>query len=201
MICGLDFHPGNCHESQSFAHLIAQVPKSIELSVQLFSNPNEKNDKLKEQLGYKQIAALFSAVSPQERVALMSEIVKDSKIAIDNLHNVKGHLSKIVELERDQPSFDDGLFITNLHKQIGRLSTAEMNGESFRICAILFREIIEPSVAVERREACVSLLDNWLEIQFFMYEMGELETEDPTIMAGIKTRVHGCCFVHLQQVC
>ena len=153
-------------------------------------------------LGYKQIASLFSAVTPQERLLLMTNIVKDSKIAIDNLHNVKGHLSKIIELEREHPQFDDGLFISNLSEYLGRLSTAktDMNGESHRKLAILYDKIILPCVAPARRETFRALYENWLEIQFFMYDFGELAVSDDETIGKIKTRMHVCTFIHLQQV-
>lgn len=204
VLCGLDFDLENCHQFFSYAHIISQIPKSISHSVQLFTNPCEPNDKLKDMLGYKQIAGLFSAVSPEERIQLMSNILKDSVLAIDNLHNVKGHLSKIIDLERDHPGFDDGLFLANLNEHLGRLSTAgtDMNGESHRKLAILFKKIILPCVAVERRASFYSLYHNWLEIQFFMYDFGGLAIgeSDSTILDGVKIRLHLCTFIHLQQV-
>ncbi len=204
VICGLDFDGDNCHQFFSYSHLISQIPKSLSLSAQLFSQSCDPNNKLKEMLGYKQIAALFSAISPQERKQLLSETMKDSKIAIDNLHNIKGHLSKIIELERQHPEFNDGLFLINLNDYLGRLSTAgtDMNGESHRKMAILFDKIILPCVAPDRREAFSSLYHNWLEIQFLMYDFGELATIDcdPSVINGVKLRMHLCTFVHLQQV-
>lgn len=155
-------------------------------------------------LGYKEISSLFSAISPEERIQLMSGVIKDSKLAIDNLHNVKGHLSKIVELERQHPQFDDALFLANLNEHLGRLSTAgtDMNGESFRKLAILFEAILLQCVARDRREAFSSLYHNWSEIQFLMYDFGELSASncDPTVINGVKLRMHICTFVHLQQV-
>lgn len=201
-LCGLDFAPDNIHQCFSYTNIISQIPKSISLSVKLFSTPTESNDKMKEILGYKQIAALFSSVTPQERLILMKEVVKDSKVAIDNLHNIKGHLSKIVEMERDHPQFNDGLFITNLNEFLGRSSTAktDMNGESHRKLAILFKEVLLPCVAPDRREAYRALYDNWLEIQFLMYDLGELALTDPVAIGKVKDRMHACTFVHLQQV-
>lgn len=204
-ICGLDFDSENCHQFFSYAHIISQIPKSISLSAHLFSQPaDEPNDKLKEMLGYKQIAGLLSKCTPQERIELLSGTVKDSKVAIDNLHNVKGHLSKIIELERQHPQFNDSLFLLNLNEHLGRLSTAgtDMNGEAHRKMAILFEVIMLPCVAAERREAFSSLYHNWLEIQYLMYDFGELATKDcdPDVINGVKLRMHLCTFLHLQQV-
>ncbi|HYN44579.1 MAG TPA: hypothetical protein VER35_01135 [Candidatus Limnocylindrales bacterium] len=172
--------------------------------MKLFSDENEPNERLKKMLGYKEISSLFSAISPEERIQLMSGVIKDSKLAIDNLHNVKGHLSKIVELERQHPQFDDALFLANLNEHLGRLSTAgtDMNGESFRKLAILFEAILLQCVARDRREAFSSLYHNWSEIQFLMYDFGELSASncDPTVINGVKLRMHICTFVHLQQV-
>ncbi len=47
-LCGLDFSPENSHECLSYANIIAQIPKSIALSAQLFSTSNESKDKEKE---------------------------------------------------------------------------------------------------------------------------------------------------------
>lgn len=155
-------------------------------------------------LGYKQIAALFSKCSQPERIELLSEIVKDSKLAIDNLHNVKGHLSKIIELERERPDFNDGLFLQNLNEHLGRLSTAgtDMNGESHRKMAILFESIMLPCVAADRKVAYSSLYHNWLEIQCLMYDFGELVLHDCdlAVIDGVKRRMHLCTFIHLFQV-
>jgi hypothetical protein len=201
-LCGLDFSPDSIHNCFSYTNLTTLVPKSISLSAQLFSTSNEPNDKMKELLGYKQIAALFSAVTPQERLLLLNEVVKDSALGIDNLHNVKGHLSKIIELERDHPKFNDGLFISNLNEHLGRSSTAktEMNGESHRKLAILFKKVILPCVAPERRKSFKALYENWLEIQFFLYDFGELVTCDPEVVEKLKIRMHIVTFIHLQQV-
>jgi hypothetical protein len=205
VLCGLDFSSDNCHQFFSYAHIISQIPKSISHSVQMFTNCCAPNELLKEKLGYKNIAGLFSALAPEERVQLMLHIVKDSALAIDNLHNVKGHLSKIIDLERDRPDFNDGLFMKNLNEHLGRLSTAgtDMNGESHRQLAILFEKIILPCVAVDRKESFSSLYHNWLEIQFLMYDFGGLavDEKDSSILDGVKTRMHLCTFIHLQQVC
>ncbi len=79
---------------------------------------------MKQNMGLKEMNGVFADVTPEQRVQLMSTIMKDLKQAIDNLHNVKGHLSKIIELERDRKDFDDTLFLSNLNKILGRLSTA-----------------------------------------------------------------------------
>ena len=204
VLCGLDFCSDNCHQFFSYAHIISQIPKSISHSVQLFTNPSAPNDKLKDMLGYKQIAGLFSSISPEERIQLMSTILKDSSLAIDNLHNVKGHLSKIIELERDNPGFNDGLFMSNLNEHLGRMSTAgtDMNGESHRKLAILFEKIILPCVVADRRESFRALYLNWLEIQFFMYDFGGLASGEshPSLLDKVKTRMHLITFIHLQQV-
>jgi hypothetical protein len=115
---------------------------------------------------------------------------------------VKGHLSTIIELERERSDFDDALFLSNLNKFLGRLSTAktDMNGQSFRKLAILFDLILLPSVADERKEAFSALYHNWAEIQYLMYDFGELATKDPAVLDGIKVRMHLCTFLHLQQV-
>lgn len=150
------------------------------------------------------MACFFSSVSPEERKELLSTIMKDTKRSIDNLHNVKGHLAAIVELERQRNDFNDALFLSNLNKVLGRLSTAgtDMNGKSFRKLAVLFESILLPSVAEGRRAAFSSFFKNWLEIQFFMYDLGELalRDSDPSILDGLKVRMHICTFVHLQQV-
>lgn len=157
---------------------------------------------MKQKLGLTNMSGLFADVSPEERVQLMSTILKNSKQAIDNLHNVKGHLSKIVELERDRKDFDDTLFLSNLNRYLGRSSTAgtDMNGQSFRKLAILFESILLPCVADDRKEAFSALYHNWTEIQYLMYDFGELVTSDISILAGMKTRMHLATFLHLQQV-
>jgi hypothetical protein len=204
VLCGLDFNDSNSHQFQCYSHLISQIPKTLAHSVSLFALPSETNDYLKDRLGLKEIACLFSGVSPEERKELLSTIMKDTKRSIDNLHNVKGHLAVIVDLERQQNDFNDTLFLSNLNTVLGRLSTAgtDMNGKSFRKLAILFRSILLPSVAEGRRAAFSSFFKNWLEIQFFMYDLGELALRDcdPSIMDGLKVRMHLCTFVHLQQV-
>ncbi len=70
--------------------------------------------------------------------------MKDTKRSIDNLHNVKGHLATIVELERQRDDFNDAMFLSNLNRVLGRLSTAgtDMNGKSFRKLGILFESIL-----------------------------------------------------------
>lgn len=173
------------------------------LSVALFTNNNPVTEKLREDLGMKEINTLFSAVSAEERNFLLSTTMKDLKLVIDNLHNVKGHLSRIVELERERGDFNDALFLSNLNRILGRLSTAgtDMNGQSFRKLAILFEEILLPSVTEDRKEAFASLYHNWTEIQFLMYDYCELVSSDKSILDGIKTRMHLCAFLHLQQVC
>lgn len=202
MLCGFDFDDANSPQFLSYSHIISQIPKSIALSFNLFSLSNETNDKLKEKLGLKEINGLFAAVSQSQRIELMSTVMKDSKHVIDNLHNVKGHLSKIIELERQRADFNDALFLTNLNRVLGRLSTAktDMNGQSFRKLAILFESILLPSVAEERKEAFSSLYHNWAEIQFLMYDFGALATSDLFVLEGIKVRMHLCTFLHLQQV-
>jgi hypothetical protein len=204
VLCGLDFNNANSHQFQCYAHLISQIPKSLAHSVNLFALPSEANDYLKDKLGLKEMACLFSSVSPEERKDLLSTIMKDAKRSIDNLHNVKGHLAVIVELERQRNDFNDALFLFNLNKVLGRLSTAgtDMNGKSFRKLAALFESILLPSIAEGRRAAFSSFFKNWLEIQFFMYDLGELALRncDPSILDGLKVRMHLCTFVHLIQV-
>jgi hypothetical protein len=204
VLCGLDFNDANCHQFQSYAHLISQIPKSLAHSVSLFALPSEANDFLKDKLGLKEMTCLFSCVSPEERKQLLATIMKDTKRSIDNLHNVKGHLAVIVELERQRNDFNDALFLFNLNKVLGRLSTAgtDMNGKSFRKLAVLFESILLPSVAEGRRPAFSSFFKNWLEIQFLMYDLGELALQncDPSILDGLKVRMHLCTFVHLIQV-
>jgi hypothetical protein len=160
---------------------------------------------LKDKLGYKSIAGLFSVLSTEEREQVMSTICKDSALSIDNLHNVKGHLSNIIDLERDRADFNDGLFLSNLNEHLGRLSTAgtDMSGENHRQLAVLFEKIILPSVAEDRKKSFASLYDNWLEIQFLMYDFGGLaiDEKDSSLLDGVKTRMHLCTFAHLQQVC
>lgn len=202
ILCGFDFSESNATQFLCYSHIIAQIPKSIALSVSLFSNNNPDKEKLKENLGLKEINSLFTAVSPEERNKLLSTVVKDLKQVIDNLHNVKGHLARIVELERERSDFNDTLFLSNLNRVLGRLSTAgtDMNGQSFRKLAILFEEILLPCVAASRKEVFASLYHVWTEIQFLMYDYCELATSDTSILDGLKTRMHLCTFLHLQQV-
>jgi hypothetical protein len=201
VLCGLDFADTNCIHFLCYSHIISQMPKWITLSVALFTNNNPVSEKLREDLGLKEINSLFAAVSAEERNLLLSTVMQDLKQVIDNLHNVKGHLSRIVELERERKDFNDPLFLSNLNRVLGRLSTAgtDMNGQSFRKLAILFEEILLPSVAETRKKAFASLYHNWTEIQFLMYDFCELATSDKSILDGIKTRMHLCTFLHLHQ--
>lgn len=204
VLCGLDFNDANSHQFQCYSHLISQIPKTLAHSVSLFSLPSESNDYLKDKLGLKEIACVFSSISSEERKELLSTIMKDTKRSIDNLHNVKGHLATIVELERQRDDFNDAMFLSNLNRVLGRLSTAgtDMNGKSFRKLGILFESILLPSVAERRKAPFSSFFKNWLEIQFFMYDLGELALRncDPSVLDGLKVRMHLCTFVHLQQV-
>lgn len=202
VLCGLDFSDTNSPQFLCYSHIIAQIPKSIALSVNLFTQPNESNEKMIQNLGLKEMNGVFADVTPEQRVQLLSTIMKESKQAIDNLHNVKGHLSKIIELERDRKDFDDTLFLSNLNKILGRLSTAgtDMNGQSFRKLAILFESILLPSVANDRKEAFSALYHNWTEIQYLMYDFGELATSEKSVLDGMKARMHLATFLHLQQV-
>jgi hypothetical protein len=202
VLCGFDFDDLNSTQFLCFSHIISQIPKSIGLTTNLFSNAGETSDILKDKLGIKEISGVFSAISPEQRKELISTVMKDSKNVIDNLHNVKGHLSKIVELERERHDFDDVLFLKNLNHHLGRLSTAktDMNGQSFRKLAILFESILLPCVAEERKQAFSAFYHNWVEIQYLMYDFGELATSDTSILDGVKVRMHLCTFLHLQQV-
>lgn len=124
VLCGFDFSDHNSEHFFSYAHIISQVPKSLALSAQLFSSSAElddtlKRDNLKELLGYKEIAAVLSKLSPAERKQLLGTVYKDCKNAIDNLHNVKGHLYKLIMLERENKGFNDPLFLQNLYKFLG----------------------------------------------------------------------------------
>jgi len=201
ILCGLDFAGSNSAQFLCYSHIISQVPKSIATSLSIFSSSNPDAATWKENLGLKEINSLFTAISAEERNTLLSTVMKDLKEVIDNLHTVKGHLARIVELERDRKDFNDTLFLSNLNLILGRLSTAgtDMNGQSFRKLAILFEEILLPAVARDRKEAFASLYHNWSEIQFLMYDYCELATSDKSILDGIKTRMHLCTFLHLHQ--
>jgi hypothetical protein len=202
VLCGLNFSDSNAAQFLCYSHIIAQIPKSIELSVNLFTQPNdESNEQMKENLGLKNMSGLFANLAPEERALLLSKM-KHLKPGIDNLHNLKGHLSTLVDLERKHPQFDDPLFLTNLNKYLSRLSTAgtDMNGQSFRKLAILFNNVLLPSVADDRKNAFAALFRNWNEIQYLMYDFGQLATSDKSILDGMKTRMHLLTFLHLQQV-
>jgi hypothetical protein len=184
-----------------YAHIIAQIPKSIESSVNLFTQPDEAHEQTKVSLGLKDMSGLFAKLSPEDRAKLLSQ-TKNLKHGIDNLHNTKGHLSSLIDLERNHKDFDDTLFLTLLNEHLGRLSTAgtDMTGQSWRKLAILFHNVLLPCVAKNRKEAFQALLHNWNEIQYLMYDFGELATSDNSILAGMKTRMHLLTFLHLQQV-
>lgn len=202
ILCGFDFSDANSAQFLCYSHIISQIPKSLALSVSLFSQSNETNEKLKEKLGLKEMNGLFASISSEQRNELLSTIMKNSRQVIDNLHNTKGHLAKIVDLERDRKDFDDTQFLSNLNRYLGRLSTAgtDMNGQSFRKLATLFDKILLPSVAQERKEAFTALFHNWVEIQYLMYDFGALATSETSVLEGIKTRMHLCTFIHLEQV-
>jgi hypothetical protein len=67
VLCGLDFADTNCIHFLCYSHIISQMPKWITLSVALFTNNNPVSEKLREDLGLKEINSLFAAVSAEER--------------------------------------------------------------------------------------------------------------------------------------
>lgn len=86
VLCGLDFGPHNCHQILSYSHLISQIPKSISLSANLFSHKTLINENLKERLGFKEIAAVLSGLSSEQRKELLSTVMKDSKLMIGSIN-------------------------------------------------------------------------------------------------------------------
>lgn len=100
------------------------------------------------------------------------EWVKDFIMGLDALHNIKGHLAKIVQRMRTWSNWDDSLFLELIAAKIGRRYISDFNGSRFRLLFALWEEVLLPPMkncAQQIRDGMKVMLHWWAEIQWILY--------------------------------
>ena len=115
-------------------------------------------------------------------------------MGLDPLHNLKGHLYKLIERMRSWTGWDDTLFLSSLSEIVGRRLLSDLNGSKLRLLFTKWRESILPAAT-----NCSSLITRMLmlmchnleEIMWIFYLSPELCSRK------LKLRLHVLCWLHL----
>eukprot|EP01092_Planopodium_desertum_P017011 TRINITY_DN97_c0_g3_i1.p1 TRINITY_DN97_c0_g3~~TRINITY_DN97_c0_g3_i1.p1 ORF type:complete len:891 (+),score=-30.34 TRINITY_DN97_c0_g3_i1:376-2673(+) len=99
------------------------------------------------------------------------EALKDYRIGCDNLHNVKGHLLTILDLETNKFALSvKDAFKLGLYKKFSVTSFHELSAKDLRILALSHHSLLLPYIADDkRREEVRQLFQTWCQIQHIIY--------------------------------
>jgi hypothetical protein len=117
-------------------------------------------------------------------------------VALDSLHNTKGHLATIVKRLQKGPGWNDALFKNLLEKHVQRRNVAELDGQHYRLLFAEWRKVLLPaleSTEFARLEKLKLLFHHWEEIQWIMHLPPEARGNK-----GLRLRLHVLTFNHLQ---
>jgi len=113
------------------------------------------------------------------------------KLAIDNLHNLKGVIKMLLIFERLRKDWSEDLFLVNLCKHLQRQSTSKMKGALWRLLLVCHESVILPSVQnMERREQLRTTFDYLTEIQCIAYAEPRIQK-----IKQVRLRLHVLCFL------
>lgn len=116
-------------------------------------------------------SGIFLACKRPEDKKKMLEILKDCKLAVDPLHNIKGHLKTIMDCLKQWKYFDEAIFVKNLGDFIQRKSVSDLDGAHMRLLAEMYREAILPALTAcpaEIYSKVEELFEGWSEVRLFM---------------------------------
>jgi hypothetical protein len=117
-------------------------------------------------------------------------------VALDSLHNTKGHLSTVIKRLQKDSSWNETVFKELLEKHVQRRLVADLDGQHYRLLFSQWREVILPAIEstdASRREKLETLFHHWCEIQWIMHLPPEAQTNK-----GLRLRLHVLTFQHLQ---
>ena len=85
-------------------------------------------------MGISNISSLLAGLTSSNIELLFNTVLKNTKLGIDNLHNIKGHISSIIKMENARNDFDSELFLQSLWNYIGKrgISGQHMNAYDWR---------------------------------------------------------------------
>jgi hypothetical protein len=117
-------------------------------------------------------------------------------VALDSLHNTKGHLATIMKRLQKDPGWNDALFKDLLEQHVQRRNVADLDGQHYRLLFAEWKKVILPALEnmeSARLEKLKLLFHHWEEIQWVMHLPPEARGNQ-----GLRLRLHVLTFQHLQ---
>jgi len=120
------------------------------------------------------------------------------QLAIDSLHNCKGHLATIVKRLQSRKEFgwDEQAFTEALEKHVQRRKVGELDGAHYRLLFSEWRRVFLPALHKcdpAKLEKLKVLFHHWEEIQWTMNLSPEARNNE-----SFRLRLHGLTLQHLQ---
>jgi hypothetical protein len=95
--------------------------------------------------------------------------IKKFVLALDSLHNIKGHLATIVKRLQKESGWNEDEFKELLEKHVQRRNVADLDGQHYRLLFALWKQVILPTLQTTdpaRLDKLQTLFHHWEEIQW-----------------------------------
>ena len=91
------------------------------------------NDLLKDSSsGIVRQSGVFAACTTETQREKMVELIKDCQLAVDPLHNLKGHIKTIIQSLQKWNVWDEAQFVKLLADQVQRKTLCDLDGAHMR---------------------------------------------------------------------
>ena len=157
--CTADF--ANSEDLWSYAHLKTCKLKTLSAVSDMIKDATS---------GVVRQCGIFSACATEEQRQELMRRIKNCKLAVDPLHNIKGHLKNIIACMRKWSCWDDAIFVKLLGDVIQRKAPSDLDGAHMRLLAELHKEVIMPALddcPPETRAKVERLFEGWSEVLAF----------------------------------
>lgn len=120
--CNADFTQSS--QLWSYAHLKSCEAKTLVSLNDLLSNPSS---------GIIRQSGIFAACASEDEEQKLKEAIKHCRLAVDPLHNIKGHLSNIILSMRKWSCWNEAIFVKLLGDIIQRKAVSDLDGAHMRL--------------------------------------------------------------------
>lgn len=114
----------------SYAHLKSCEAKTLVVVNDLLSNPSS---------GIIRQSGIFAACTSEDEQQKLKEAIKHCQLAVDPLHNIKGHLNNIILSMRKWSCWNEATFVKLLGDIIQRKAVSDLDGAHMRLMLIELR--------------------------------------------------------------
>src|SRR5688572_29371725 len=122
--CTADFD--NFQQLWSYAHLKTCRSKTLSSISNLLSVSSS---------GIVRESGIFSACENEEQRVKLLNLIKDVKLAVDPLHNLKGHMKNLLQSLKEWSCWNEAVFVKLLADNIQRKAVSDLDGSHMRYVA------------------------------------------------------------------